>query len=176
MKRGMGLIAALLLVVPAFAGVHAFPSSGSAVVGSVGFIDADQVGYFWSVNRGDSVEEAYVDSLTSVNQAILDYDVITNVLNNNAYVNWDLLINGIVVGSFTVNQGDLGTYSYDTGIFAPIPGPNYTVRIEVTNEVASGEGSHTLRYAGTAGPHSITLLPEPASLALLALGMLIRRR
>src|SRR4051812_19346127 len=39
------------------AAVHPFPSAASTIVGSVGFIDSEQVGYFWSANRGDSVAE-----------------------------------------------------------------------------------------------------------------------
>ena len=37
----------------------AFPSASSTVVGSTGFIDDCQVGYFWSASRGDSVSQTF---------------------------------------------------------------------------------------------------------------------
>ena len=47
-----------------------FPSSDSTVVGSVGFIDADEVGFFWSMQRGDRVSETFTFSgPSSINRA-----------------------------------------------------------------------------------------------------------
>lgn len=126
--------------------VFTFPSALSIVVGSVGFIDAEQVGFFWSVARGDSVTQTFAGPPT-INQYSLDVDVISNGLNNGAFVNWDVLINSVVVDNFTVNEGFLGTVSRSAG-FAAMGGPNYTVELRVTNEVAGGQGAHTLRYAG----------------------------
>jgi hypothetical protein len=82
-----------------------------------------------------------------VNRAVFDFVVPTNVLSGGNSVNWDVLINGNTVGSFTVAQGQTGAVHLDF-TFSAIAGPNYTVRFEVTNEVPGGAGSHTLGYAG----------------------------
>ena len=135
--------------------VFDFPSADSTVVASVGFIDTDEVGWFWSVGRGDLVSETFSTSLGSISRAILEVDVIRNVLNSGAFVDWDIEINGVVVGSFTINEGFTAPVTVDV-TFSPITGPVYDVTIRVTNEVAVGEGSHTLAYAG-AFAHSIQL-------------------
>lgn len=133
---------------------YAFPSPSSAVIGSVGQIDDCQVGYFWSASRGDSVTETFTGGPAKAKKAILKLDVIENALNNGAFVDWTLSINGTDVGNFTVVEGQLGPFN-EKFRFPKISGP-YVVKIRVTNEVAGGEGSHTLRYDCT-GPHSITL-------------------
>ena len=137
--------------------IFSYPSANSTIVGSVGFIDGEQVGYFWSVARGDSVTETFAAGPSIVGYN-LDVDVVENVLNSGAFVNWDVLINGVLVDNFTVNEGFLGTVSR-TANFSAIAGPNYTVEMRVTNEVAGGEGSHTFRYAGV-GSHQVELLGQ----------------
>ena len=134
--------------------VHVYPSRGSTVVGSVGFIDGVQVRYFWSLSRGASVTET-VNGPNRVKKAVLNLDVIENALNSGAFVNWTLSINGTDVGTFTVVQGQLGAVTHKFN-FPKITGGTYIVKMRVTNEVAGGEGSHTWRYAG-AGPHSLKL-------------------
>ena len=70
----------------------AFPTSGATVIGSVGMIDADEIGYFWSMARGDSVTQSYAGTgLDSVSQLDLTVDVTRNVLSE------DLLFVGIVI-------------------------------------------------------------------------------
>lgn len=133
---------------------YAFPSATSTVVGSVGFIDATQVGYFWSVSRGDSVTETF-SGPASITQVGLRVSVPTNALNSGAYVAWSLEINGIPVARFKVPQGFIGTKSLRK-TFPAITGPSYTVKLRVTNEVAAGQGSITLVYAGTQ-PHVLQL-------------------
>jgi hypothetical protein len=161
----LSLVGAMLLVVapPAVAddidadgpdSTHSFPSSSSTVVGSIGFIDDDEVGYFWSAARGDSVTEAFTGPM-KIKKAVLDLDVVQNVLNSGAFVEWALSINGKDVGRFRVVEGQLGPVKH-TFTFSKINGPNFTVKLRVLNEVPSGQGSHTLRYAGD-GPHSIKL-------------------
>lgn len=134
--------------------VHVFPSANSNVIGSVGFIDNDEVGHFWSVSRGDSVSETF-NGPNKVKHAILDVEVVRNALNSGAHVDWDLVINGQTVGSFVVNEGFLGPKHLDVR-FPRITGGTYRVTIRVTNEVAGGQGSHTLAYAGSFA-HSIKL-------------------
>jgi hypothetical protein len=136
--------------------VFVFPSSSSTVVGSVGFINSDEVGYFWSASRGDSVEQTF-SGPAAVNGIILKTTVVTNNLNNGAEVDWTISINGIDVGRFRVVEGFTGAISVQK-LFATITGPSYDVKIRVTNEVAVGEGSHTLAYAG-AYIHGFKLKP-----------------
>ncbi|MHC4500619.1 MAG: LamG domain-containing protein, partial [Planctomycetota bacterium] len=124
-----------------------FPSASSIVVASVGFIDATKIGYFWSVARGDSVTESFTTSEPSVQQAIFDFVVPTNTLSIGYFVDWNVFINGVLIGNFTVVNGQTGPVHLDFS-FAPITGPNYTIRFEVTNEVPFMSGSHTLGYAG----------------------------
>ena len=168
----------LMSVAPiALADTHDFPSDDSAVVSSTGFIDGVQVGYFWSASRGDSVTETFADALPSVSQALFELDVVTNVLNQ-IPLDWDVLINDTVIGDFSVPVGFTGAIDLDFS-FASIPsdGGNYEVRVEATNDIPGGAGSHTLAYAGGYG-HSVTLVPEPTSLMLLLAPLLLvtRRR
>lgn len=133
---------------------QAFPSANSTVIASVGFVDSEQVGYFWSAARGDSVAET-LSGPPKITKAKLKLDVVDNGLVPDATVDWVLSINGKDVGKFQVVSGQIGPFA-DTYTFKKITGGKYDVAIRVVNEVASGDGAITLRYAG-AGPHSITL-------------------
>ena len=134
--------------------VSDYPSASSTIVGSVGFIDSEQVGYFWSAARGDSVSQTLTGP-NKLKKAVLKLDVVSNNLNNGAHVDWTVSINGTDIGSFAVNEGQLGSITKKF-LFPKKTGGTYTVKMRVTNEVAGGEGSMTFRYAGT-GQHSITL-------------------
>lgn len=125
-----------------------FPSASSTVIGSLGFVDDYQVGYFWSAARGDSVEQTFAfDTPQRVRRLILRLDVPSNALSNGAEVDWTASVNGTDVGNFTVPEGQTGpiTYRYT---FPAMTGGNYDVKIRVTNEVPGGDGSITLAYAG----------------------------
>ena len=139
----------------AVSNTYDFPSDDSTVVGSVGFYNANVVGYFWSADRGDLVSETYSTSLSTIDRALLSIDIVNNGLHSGAFVNWDLEINGVVVGNFTINEGFTEPVTVDVS-FAPIVGPTYNVVLRVTNTVAGGEGAHTIAYAG-AFAHSIEL-------------------
>ena len=167
-------IGTILLQAPgAFAGVHVFPSDDSTVVGSVGFINATEIGWFWSVARGDTVSESFVDPLPQVNKAEFDFAVPSNVLNGGAEVDWDVVINGITIGSFIIPQGFTGTRSldFDFASIASVAGA-YEVAFVVTNQVPGGYGSHSLAYAGEY-PHSVELsyIPAPGAVLLGSIGV-----
>lgn len=179
------LVGALMLAAAgsALGAVHVYPgAAGSAtVVGSVGYINPNEVGYFWSQARGDSVTETFVDPLPFVVQTRLDLIVVQNFLSGGNVVNWTVLLNGLPIGNFTINEGFTGPVTH-TFNHLPVPslGGTYTVRMEVANQVPVGGGSHTF-YAGLhpAGGSTVTLIiPSPASLALLGLSGLVavRRR
>jgi len=146
--------------------IFSYPSASSTVVASVGFINAEEVGYFWSASRGDSVTETFTAG-SSISSYKLDVDVVSNALNGGAFVNWNVTINGILVDNFTVNEGFFGTVSR-TASFSAIAGPNYTVQVRVTNEVPGGQGSHTLRYAGV-GAHQVELIGQSDPVRFLQL-------
>lgn len=135
------------------AGGYTFPSAGSAVVGSVGFIDAESCGYFWSMSRGDSVTETFAGP-ASITSYSFNCDIPLNFLNSGNTVDWNVVINGTVVDSFSVSE--LSTGVSVSNSFAAIAGPNYTVSLTCTNEVPGGGGSSTWRYAGI-GSNTLTL-------------------
>ena len=157
----------------ALAGVHVFPSDDSTVVGSVGFINANEIGWFWSIARGDMVSESFVDPLPYVNQAAFDLAVPNNVLNSGAEVDWDVIVNGITIGSFIIPQGFTGTKSLDFSFakIASVAGA-YEVALVVTNEVPGGYGSHSFAYDGEY-PHSVELsyIPAPGAILLGSIGI-----
>jgi hypothetical protein len=143
-----------------------FPSATSQVIGSIGFIDDDEVGYFWSKNRGDSVTET-LSGPNSIGGYALDVDVIANIIASGQSVSWKVTINNVQVDTFTVPPDFFGTISR-TATFSPILGPNYTVKMSVTNEVPHDGGSHSFRYAGN-GFHQIEFIAAPPCPATVAL-------
>jgi hypothetical protein len=150
----------------------AFPSSGSTVIASVGVIDPGEFGYFWSVSRGDNISESFSGTgLASVSKLDLDFDVTRNVLSSGAFTNWDVLVNGNVVGSWSWDSSD-GTGNVTASYTFPdiVGSGNYAVRMEVTNEVPGGAGSIAIGFPG-----DLTLtgvVPEPATFVLAALGLM----
>ncbi|MHC4837232.1 MAG: hypothetical protein ACYTF3_03470 [Planctomycetota bacterium] len=129
-----------------------FPSATSTVIGSLGFVDSENVGYFWDVNRGDSVSETF-SGPGSVSSYTLDVDVPQNFLSTEN-IDWEVVINGTVVDTFQVVSGQ--TSVNVSGSFASISGPSYDVSVRVTNTISPGFGSCTFRYAG-AGQNALTL-------------------
>lgn len=144
--------------------IFAFPSSTSAVVASVGLLDDYEIGYFYSVGGGHGVSQSVDSSCGSINRAILRIEVLNNNLDESV-VSWQLLLNDIVVGGFTVVEGQTGVVTLDA-TFPAIAGPVYDVNLRVINN--SDEGSNTLAYAGDHA-HSIELFcaapPTPAACA-----------
>jgi len=83
-----------------------------------------------------------------------DCDVTLNALNGGNVVDMDLVINGVVVDSFTMDE--FATHVSRSASFAAIAGPTYVVELRVTNLVPGGGGSVAFRYAGV-GDHTLNL-------------------
>jgi len=93
--------------------------------------------YWW--HAGDYAEGSRTLSLNSISRVDYDLSISYNSLISTGHVDFDLTINGVFVGSFTVWPGE---YSRSLSFsFAPISGPVYTIRLEETNTVDSGMGS-----------------------------------
>lgn len=172
----LAAIAAASVQSYALAGIHAFPSSQSWVVGSQGHLDKNRVGLFWSRERGDSVTQTFDDPLAYVDQLVLklrpgDERVFDDPYN--AGVLWSVKLNGQKVGTFSVMPDWTGEVPM-AFTFAPVASPgDYTVRLEVIGTTPGSYPGHTF---GADIDTSVTLIPAPGAAALLGLGGLFTAR
>ncbi len=157
---------------PALADVsEQFPSPTSTVIDS----GADGSGYyccFWDASRGDSITQTYTGTgLASISGLDLAFSVPLNFLNSGAAVDWNVLVNGITVGSWMWTVAD-GTGPVNLAYnFSSIAGAGtYTIEMAVTNIVPPGEGSIAISNTGLATLVSGT--PEPTTLGLIGAGLL----
>jgi hypothetical protein len=107
-----------------------FPATGDVV--SVAWYP-----YWW--NAGDYAEGSRTPGFSSVTGISYDLTIEPNKLIGTGHVDLDLSINGVVVGSFTVLEGE--TSKSVSFSFPPISGPTFTIRLEETNTVDRGAGS-----------------------------------
>jgi hypothetical protein len=176
------LVLALGLVLfPAnvFAFTASFPSSTSSVVASIGFgpsdgvLNSNEIGYFFSVSHGDSVSQNFTGTgLSAVNGIDLNFNVTRNLLTSGNEVDWDVLINGTKVGSWSWNNTD-GTGTVNLSYFFPdiVGNGTYTLAMDVTNEVPSAGGSIALGFPGTMTLSS-NAVPIPGAAFLLGSGLM----
>jgi hypothetical protein len=149
-----------------------FPSTNSTVVASLGFISPTEIGYFWSVARGDSVSQTFTGTgLTSVNHLDLHLNIPENFLNSGAFTNWNVSLNGVIVGSWMwTDTSGIGPLDLSYSFLDVVGDGTYAIRMAVTNQVPPGSGSIALSVPG-----SMTLtgaVPEPGTLTLMAVGAL----
>lgn len=143
-----------------------FPSGASVSTASAGE-------YFFLTSH--SVQETFsgtgLNAVTSLDLALdLDY----NSLNGGGFVDFDVLINSVTVGSFSFVETDtLGIYNFSYSFSEIIGSGTYELALQVTNNVPGGLGSvgfsETNSTADLTG--DVSAVPEPASIALLALGL-----
>ncbi len=91
-------------------------------------------------NGGDYYEGVRMTMLPLLSSVDIHIDVVTNGLTACGFQNAEVILNGVVVGDFTIMQG---TVAIDQSYPVPmaVMGPTYTVRYETTASVASGCGA-----------------------------------
>jgi hypothetical protein len=183
--RALGAALLLSLGVAANAATFSavFPSDNSTVVGSVGAINANEIGFFWSAFNGDMVSESWTTGLATADALDLNLNITQNWLdvNYNPQIDWDVRVNGTSVGTWSWTAAD-GTgplaLSYNFAPIAATGTDTFEVGMYVTNVVPGGLGSIALGKNDTKMTLTGEPVPEPASIAALGLGALafIRRR
>lgn len=128
---------------------------------------------------GDFVEQTFLDTgLNDVQSISLALNLNTNSLAGGSFVNFDVSVNSLVVGDFTLSQGDgLGQFdfSFDVDDADPLA-DDYTLRFEATNDVSGGLGSISFDLNNTSATLSdqpVAAVPLPASIPLFLTGLAI---
>ncbi len=127
-----------------------FPSEAATWVG--GTPPPGAIGGFWSATEGHGIDEALGPDLSSgagnVTRAIFDFTVPANSLVSTG-VDWEVRLNGAVIGGFTIAVGQLGPVHLDF-VFPPIVSASgiYAITFAVLNDVPSGDGSHMIGLDG----------------------------
>lgn len=194
LAAALSLLAAVVAAspVPAQAVTFDFPTSTTTIEtpgGGVG--DADQTGFFHRAGVVDPafMQETFSTGLAQVGSLDLHLVVATNVLSSGATVDFDVILNGVPIGDFSVNEA-FGEGPLDLSFsFAPIAGQgvggdDFTLLLNMTNNVPIGAGSIAF---GKSPTHDTTVVfepgaavPAPAALVLLGLGLvtagIVRRR
>ncbi|NVD71619.1 PEP-CTERM sorting domain-containing protein [Duganella sp. BJB1802] len=156
-----------------------FPTSSSTVVASIGSVSPTEIGYFWSMTRGDAVSQSYVGSgVFGTTNLELDLNVTRNVLSSGASVQWDVLVNGQDVGDWNVTQGSGTGINHLSLNFGAVGGEFNSLALVVKNNVPSGQGSIAL---GLDTRGSVTAVPEPETYGMLlgglaVVGLMARRK
>jgi len=158
-----------------------FPSSDS-VLHTGGALGVGGGGEFYQT--GNSLTETFAGTgLSNATSSTWNFSM-SNFMNTTATAAFDVLINGVVVDSFSfaADRGATENISL-TNSFAAISGEDFTLSILATSTVFSGGGSWNWLPGGTVtlSEDSISPVPLPAALPLLlaalgGLGFAARRR
>lgn len=149
-------VASAVLVAGIAASAHAeldpFPTSSAQPTRVV--FGVNQIEYFFLV--GDQISETIATNAPAVSGAVLDL----NIPLNSAQVDIDfaVFLNDTQIGAFSVPTMSTAPI-HEEFEFAPITGPEYTLRVTETNEVPPGQGSLTIGTGAAVG--SIALRPTP---------------
>jgi hypothetical protein len=151
-----------------------FPSAGSTVIGSDGTIITGEYGYFWSEARGDSITQAFTGTgLSSVDSLSLIFSVPANDLLG-PDLTWNVLVNGNVVGDWSISEADGTTVEDLNYSFLPITGSGtYTIAMDVSDEIPVGDGSIAIGDGQmTLNGSAVTGVPDSTN-TLILLGTVI---
>lgn len=159
----------------------AFPSTSS-----IGVDDGPSTGqttYCCFFVSGDSLTQNYTGTgLASVGE--LSFSIpVTSYLNSGSAVDFNVLLNGTLIGTTSWSSIAAGTDSFDAS-FSPIASiaDGFTVELLETNTIPNGEGSVALSEGSlTLTSAAAAATPEPSSMGLLAtslvsLGYIRRQR
>jgi len=132
-----------------------FPSSTSAT--KSGTLGGGGGGVFW--NSGDYVSQSYARAVSATKLTI--NLTMSDRTSNYCFVgalNWNVMVNGTVVGTYSWTGGTTSGYlgpdrpiskSFTFAAISPVSG-NFTLRIQATNTVCSGGGAWNWYPTGTA--------------------------
>jgi hypothetical protein len=143
-----------------------FPSATSVSTASVGE-------YFYSTSH--SVHEVFTGTgINAVSSLDLALDLDFNNLNSGGFVNFEVFLNSITVGSFSfIESNAFGIYNFNFSFAEIVGSGTYDIALQVTNNVPVGAGSvgfsETNSTAQLTG--DISQVSEPAIIALLGLGL-----
>ncbi|UJP05456.1 MAG: PEP-CTERM sorting domain-containing protein [Nitrosomonas sp.] len=162
-----------------------FPAASASVTASAGFIDANEIGHFWSASNGDKIQQNFTDSeFYNVTGLELDLNVTSNTLTSDASVDWDVLINGMDVGDWSWSSASGIGSTHLSLSFAPVIGEFKSLALVVKNDVPVGFGSIALgldtpgsvsgvSYSGWHALESVSAVPEPETYGMLLAGMVV---
>lgn len=123
-------------------------------------------------NPSHTVRETFVSTGLDYADGLDLSLLVDNRLINGAFVDFDVSLNGILVGSFSIAEADGGgPLDFSFG-FSPIAGPSFEILFAVTNTVPGGDGSVNF-IEGESFATIIGVVPSPATVALLGLGLLV---
>jgi hypothetical protein len=100
---------------------------------------------YW--HAGDYVDGSRATTLASTVQAVIHIVLLANGLSACGTQPMEMLINGIVVGNFTITMGQ--TTIDATFTYPAIPGTTYDLRYQTTTTVATGCGSAGISDTGS---------------------------
>jgi hypothetical protein len=96
---------------------------------------------------------------------------LNNVLSSGFSETFETLLNGVNVGSFTVNSGQSGLLIFKFS-FPAVAGPNYDIEMEMTSAtIPPGDGSLSLLFTHPPSRAVISGKPVPESSTLWLLGL-----
>lgn len=143
-----------------------FPSATSISTASGGE-------FFFSTSH--SVHEVFTGTgINAVSSLDLALDLDNNSLNSGGFINFDVFLNSIAVGSFSFIESDaLGIYNFNFSFAEIVGSGTYDIALQVTNNVSLGLGSvgfsETNSTAQLTG--EISQVSEPGIITLLGLGL-----
>jgi len=170
--------------------VENFPTAGdaytSATNGNGTIPSGGQTAFQWTT--GDSVTSAiFTDVPSSSVIGLTENWTYLDVLGGGNSETWDILVNGVTVGSETLpdcgycNSDLTLTNTISFGSISPVSG-GYQIELLLTNTIPSGGGSVAWLDGGTTTlDYATSSVPEPSGLAAFGLALVsglawLRRR